>query len=338
MDNIGIIGEGKMGTNLLYYLLDMHFSLTWICSPEADLEKIRKHFRKRLERSLDAGLFDEERFQDILIRVRISSDLNDISTCDLIIETIIEELEAKKNLFRKLDSIANPGCIFTSNSSSIHPSKLIPSEERKKQFAGLHFFYPVALKDIAEIIVTEETSPETLEKIRAFLHSIRRKFLVLREKDSFILNRIFLDFQNEAFLMVQEKKATLHQVDRIVRDRFFPLGVFEFFDSVGLDVMLASVKNYAEQDADRERFLSLIRKLDELVSAGKLGMKTREGFYAEDQPRDPGNPESDDEIAGILRESYFASFRKFCSSSGIPPAEIKTAMDEYFGADTPALS
>jgi 3-hydroxyacyl-CoA dehydrogenase len=291
-----------------------------------------------LERSLDAGLFDETRFQDILERVRISNDLNDISSSNLIIETITEDLEAKKNLFLKLDSIADPGCIFTSNSSSINPSKLIPSEGRKERFAGLHFFYPVALKDIAEIIVTEETSKETLEKIKAFLHSIRRKFLVLKEKDSFILNRIFLGFQNEAFLMVHEKKATLHQIDRIVRDRFFPLGVFEFFDSVGLDVMLASVRNYAEQDDDKERFHPLIGKLDKLVSAGKLGLKTGVGFYTEDLPRDPGNQESDDEIAGILRESYLASFRKFCSSSGISPSEIKTAMDEYFGADTPALS
>jgi 3-hydroxybutyryl-CoA dehydrogenase len=338
MKHIGIIGEGKMGTNLLYYLLDMDFNLTWICSPEADTERLRRFFRKRLERSLEAGIFDDDRFHSILDRVRISKDLADISSCDPIIETISEDEEAKKNLFRQMDRIARPGCIFTSNSSSINPSKLVPSEERKATFAGLHFFYPIALKNITEINLTNDTSQETLAEIQLFLHAIRRRYLVLKERDRFILNRIFLGFQNDAFLLVKDKKATLQQIDRIVRDRFFPLGVFEFFDSVGLDVMLTSVKNYSADDPAPERFIALIRKLEALVSEGKLGLKTKKGFYTEDVPPDPGSSSHDDEIARQLAASYSSSFLQFCLSSGIPPAEIKTAMDEYFGSDTPDIS
>ncbi|TRZ71562.1 MAG: 3-hydroxyacyl-CoA dehydrogenase family protein [Bacteroidetes bacterium] len=337
LKNIGIIGEGKMGTNLFYYLLDMNFNLTWICSPEADLEKLRKNFSKRQGRSLEAGIIDEKRYHSILECVKISNYATDLASCEMIIEAISEELEAKQQLFRMLDKIAPPGCIFTSNSSSINPSALIPSENRKDKFVGLHFFYPIALKDIVEVIMTHETSKETLKQITFFLKSIRRRFLLLEEKDSFILNRIFLHFQNEAFILVNEKKASLQQIDRIVRDHFFPTGVFEFFDSVGLDVMLASVKNYSKDDPEEERYHPLIGKLQELVSKGKLGTKTKGGFYGEGISPDPGYPENDAEIIAKLQSSYEYAFRRFCLSSGIPAAELKTDMDEYFGVETPVV-
>ncbi|HZX61981.1 MAG TPA: 3-hydroxyacyl-CoA dehydrogenase family protein, partial [Bacteroidales bacterium] len=268
---------------------------------------------------------------------KISNNAADLASCELIVEAISEELEAKQQLFRMLDKIAPPGCIFTSNSSSINPSALIPSENRKDKFAGLHFFYPIALKDIVEVILTPETSQETLQQITSFLKSIRRRFLLLEEKDSFILNRIFLDFQNEAFLLVNEKKASLQQIDRIVRERFFPTGVFDFFDSVGLDVMLASVRNYSQDDPAAERYHPLIGQLQELVAAGRLGTKTKGGFYCEGISFDPGYPENDAEIIAKLQASYEYAFRRFCHSSGIPPAELKTAMDEYFGVETPVV-
>ncbi len=327
-----------MGTNLLYYLLDMDFNLTWICSPEADLEKLRRNFSKRLGRSLEAGIIDKNRFQIILERIKISNALEDVAFCELIIETITEDLKAKQELFRLLDMIALPRCIFTSNSSSINPSILVPSVNRKEKFAGLHFFYPIALKNIVEVILTQETSKETLAQITSFMESIRRKFLILEEKDSFILNRIFLHFQNEAFLFVNEKKASLQQIDRIVHERFFPTGVFEFFDSVGLDIMLASIQNYSKDDPDEERFHPLTAQLQELVSKGRLGAKTKSGFYGEGTSVDPGYPENDAEIIVKLQESYAHAFRWFCHSSGIPSAELKIAMDEYFGAETPVVS
>ena len=165
LKNIGVIGEGKMGTNLLYYLLDMDFNLTWVCSQDADLEKLRSTFNKRLNRGLEAGIYDMERVQSIRKRLTISNTLNDTANCELIIEAINEELQAKQNLFKILDAIVSHECILTSNSSSINPSLLIPSENRKEKFAGLHFFYPVALKNIVEVILVPGSSRETLKSL-----------------------------------------------------------------------------------------------------------------------------------------------------------------------------
>ena len=204
--------------------------------------------------------------------------------------------------------------------------------------AGLHFFYPVALKNIAEIIKMNETSAETIEKIKTFLKEIRRNFLLLDEPNSFILNRICLGFQNEAFLLVNEREATIPQIDRIVRTHFFPQGIFEFFDSVGLDVMLASIRNYAKADPEANRFQSLILQLEKLVSEGKLGNKTRAGFYTDEVTHDPGDTSRDADLILRLQESYASSFRKLSISSGISTADLKSAMDEYFGSDSPNVS
>lgn len=337
INNIGIIGEGKMGTNILYYLVDMDFNITWICSPEADLEKIQKHFDKRMSRALDAGILDEARHSKIMKNVRITHSIEAAASCELIIEAVSENGEVKRKVFAALDLIADPDCIFTSNSSSFNPSELIPSEKRKTKFTGLHFFYPVALKDIVEVIRTQDTSEETIQKIIRFLGLIRRKFILLEEKDSFILNRIFLQFQNEAFLLVKDNKASFEQIDRIVKEAFFPSGIFEFFDSVGLDVMLASVRNYSKGDPDEERYQPLILQLQELVSMGRLGMKTKKGFYGDDIAPDPGYPENEKEIIKMLHTSYISAFQRFSKSSGIQPAVLKSAMDEYFGADTPPV-
>ncbi|MCX6249014.1 MAG: 3-hydroxyacyl-CoA dehydrogenase family protein [Bacteroidetes bacterium] len=337
LKNIGIIGGGKMGTNLLYYLLDMDFDLTWILHPDANIEKTQKTFNRRLSRSLEAGILDENRFKSILNRINISNTLEVLASCELVIEAIDENVESKQKLFATLDKIAPTGCIFTSNSSSIKPSLLIPSENRKERFAGLHFFYPIALKDIVEIILPPTASKETLQQLISFLKVIGRHSLILQEKDSFILNRLILQFQNQAFLLVHEKKASLHQIDRIVREHFFPIGVFEFFDSVGLDVMLASIKNYTKNDPLEAHYLPLIVQLQELVSAGRLGTKSKGGFYGEGVPDDPGNPENEEEIIYKLKASWSEAFRHFLATSALPAAELKSAMDEYFGAETPKV-
>ena len=165
LKNIGIIGEGKMGTNLLYYLLDMDFTLTWICSQESDTEKLERTLNKRLTPTWKRGSLMRRGSTTSKKRSLFQTRPEDLADCDLIIEAINEELQAKQNLFQVLDSVVSPECILTSNSSSINPSDLVPSEKRKDKFAGLHFFYPVALKNIVEVIKTPDTSKETLKKL-----------------------------------------------------------------------------------------------------------------------------------------------------------------------------
>jgi 3-hydroxybutyryl-CoA dehydrogenase len=341
-NRIGIVGEGKMGTNLFYYLLDFGFKLVWICSAGADKEKIRNTFQKKIKRSSENGVITEQHFSFLRDNTVITSDLTDLSGCDLVIEAIPEDLEMKKKLFIEIDRIVLPGCILASNSSSISPSEMIPSESRQDKFAGIHFFYPIALKNIVEVIRTGHTSKKTLDFVKSFLKTIRRRYLLLKEKDSFILNKIFLDFQNEAFLIVRDGAMTYGQMDAIVREYFFPTGVFGFFDSVGLDTMLNAVRNYTRGYPHADYYQPLISKLENLVNEGRNGQRSGAGFYdyqgKEDIEQDSvlKDPAAASLVEGTvmrLNFAYRAAVKRYTIQAKCIPDEINTALMEYFGID-----
>jgi len=331
IQKVGIVGEGKMGSGLLYYLTGFDLYLTWSCSRAADIDKIRKQFGKRINRSMESGIIDENKHQ-ALLKTTITSELSDLIDCDLIIEAIPEDVKLKRSLFANLDLMVNLGCIFASNSSSIKPSLLSPSAQRQEKFAGLHFFYPVALKNIVEFTVTPETSPVTISAIESFLGDIQRFYLTLDEKNSFILNKIFLDFQLAAFQIVNQGLCSYRQMDELVKKDFFPFGVFDFMDSVGTDTMLASIQNYIADYPHKSWFEPLVLQLQEMVKHGKLGMKTGEGFYHyPSESISMGEFQDSASISEHLRQTWFSSVKRFTAQSHIPIGEINFAVKEYFG-------
>jgi 3-hydroxybutyryl-CoA dehydrogenase len=330
ISKVGIIGEGKMGTGIFNYLVDFDLDLVWVCSAEADADKISRQFGKKIKRALDAGIIDKERFE-YLQGTLISKDLNSVHDCDLIIEAIPELLALKKDMFVQLDKIVKPGAIFASNSSSINPSELFPASRRSGNFMGLHFFYPVPLKNIVEVTVTKDTTDLTLNAIESFLNHIGRRFITLDEKNSFMLNRIFLDFQNEAFLIVQSGRCNYLQMDQLVKNHLFPFGVFDFIDSVGLDTMLSSILNYTRDYPQKSCYSRLIETLSLLVSHGKLGLKTHEGFYKYPMEDIVVNPaETEGEIVDYLRQTWLSSAKRFTMLAHLPIDDANYAIKEYF--------
>ena len=175
---IGIIGAGKMGTNLFQYLLDFDFKIIWVYSKRSDPEKLIKSFQKKIKRLLDAGLLDETSFLQKQKNTLITNELEQVQKCDLIIETITENLDLKDNLFRQIDNLAGENCIFASNSSSFTPSELLPSASRKDKMIGLHFFFPVAMKNIMELIVPDLTSNDVVKRVNQFLGTIHMDPLI----------------------------------------------------------------------------------------------------------------------------------------------------------------
>jgi 3-hydroxybutyryl-CoA dehydrogenase len=282
---IGIVGEGKMGTNLFQYIAGFPFEMRWVGSSEANIEKISRGWSKKVLRGLNAGIItatDAERMN----RAVITNDLSVLRDCDLIIETISEHVIPKQELFMKLDSIAPSTCILATNSSSILPSVLIPSAGRKPNTIGLHFFYPVALKNIVEVVVHEGISETTVRTAKEFITEVGRNYLLQTEETAFLLNRVFLEFQLEAWRITEEGLMTPSQTDQLIRERFFPLGAFECFDAVGIDVMLPSIRNYTLPYSDKDRYLSLLTALERMQDAGKPGLKPGQGFLT----HDPGTP------------------------------------------------
>jgi 3-hydroxybutyryl-CoA dehydrogenase len=341
---VTVVGEGKMGTNLFSYLSDFPFYMRWICSRDADLQKLRNSWQKKNARARGLGIMGDEEFFRKSGAI-ISAEINDAADSDLVIETIPENLQLKKSLFKTFDEVLSPSCILASNSSSILPSYLVISERRKRTTIGLHFFYPAALKNLVELVVTPDTSAETLASVKQFLETSGRFYLFQPESDAFLINRIFLEFQVEAWRIVHEGLMTALQVDELIRERFFPIGAFECFDSVGIDIMLPSIENYIRPYASKERYAGLTGELRRMTSEGKLGVKSGIGFFSYDEQHIHPGPEPPDASSGEVPEmvtsrlltALKAAVRELSAPANLPAGSLAFALREYFGVGDPSI-
>jgi len=331
MTKVGIIGAGKMGSGIFYFLISHPFDLVWICSERTNLEKLLKQFSKRIRRALETGTIDRDRY-DNLLRTPVTADLRALQDCDLVIEAISEKQEDKQRLFGEIDGIVKQEAVFTSNSSSINPSALLPLQDSRRQVAGLHFFYPVQMADIVEITLPSSVTADSVKMLESFLQTIGRSYITLDEQNSFILNRIFLEVQNAAFRIVKDGSCTFEQMDQLVRSNLFPFGIFDFCDAVGLDTMMVSIRNYIREYPLKTPYEPFLSALEKLVAAGKLGVKTHEGFYKyplTDHAVEP--PEYSADIEEHLRHTWLSACERFTASLSVPQENMTHAIEEYFG-------
>jgi 3-hydroxyacyl-CoA dehydrogenase len=279
INHIGIIGGGKMGTGIFYFLSDFPYQITWIFRTQNGMKKAKESWVKKQLRAIKFEQTDEITYKDKLDRIQFANDLSRLINCDLIIECISEDFEAKSRLFGELDAITKPSAIFSSNTSSIPIGSMVPSDQRKDKFIGLHFFYPVRYKNLLEVNLLHETSVATMDSMFEFLNTIKKFYKVLHEKDHFLFNRLFLKLQAGVYTLYEEDKIPIETLDNLVKEKLFPVGVFEFFDLVGIDVMHTAVTNYSLTTPDQGDIKNLIMGLKRLRDTNHLGVKSGQGFY-----------------------------------------------------------
>ncbi|MEI8202155.1 MAG: 3-hydroxyacyl-CoA dehydrogenase family protein [Bacteroidota bacterium] len=335
INKIGIIGSGKMGTDLFYYLLPFPFELTWVCHISIDPNDLRRSLIKKFSRMLKYNLITAMDLDHKYKTTLISTDLNSLADCDLIIEAIWENESDKINLFEKLNQINNPHALIASNSSSILPSILSAHYSHPQNCVGLHFFYPIGMKSRVEIIRSEKTNDNTLAEIVNFCRQIQRKPILQDETNAFFLNKIALELQNEAFFVQQEHHLNYAVLDKLVSE-IFNIGIFDFFDSVGIDVMHASIQQYARQ-SKTEKYAPLLSLLQQYIEQGNLGQKTGEGFYQypiSDQHHDEmPDEELKEKIRKRLMNAYLNAARYYSDNNMIEQNELNEALKEYFGME-----
>jgi len=277
--NIGIIGCGKMGKDLFDFLCGFPFQITLVCKTDEATEQTKNIFGKKQKRALKYQLIDQDVFDFREQNTVITADLEQLKNCNLVLETISESIHKKKKLIQLLEPILSSDCILASNTSSILIDKLFTGIANKENCLGLHFFFPIAMKDIVEMNVTTNTSKKTVFFIRGFLKKLERTSIVLSTKEHFIINRIFLKMQAGCCQLLEEGKYSIQEIDELIKTNLFPVGVFEFFDHVGNDVMLQSVRNYVQYESNQAFYQPLIVLLEQKVREGKLGVKSNSGFY-----------------------------------------------------------
>jgi 3-hydroxybutyryl-CoA dehydrogenase len=334
---IGIAGSGRMGADILNFLSGLGLPLVWLCESATERDAQLALFRKKADRQVRAGAITGADRDRLIDTMKITCEVADLAPVDLVIEAIPEDAGAKRVLFNEMEKAVRPDAVIATNTSSIRPSLLLCPDMRRERYAGLHFFYPVKLKNIAEIIVTDHTNEMTLELLRGFLKRVGKFHIEMHERNGFMLNRVFLDLQAQAWRYCAEGVARMRCVDSIVRDDLFPSGVFAQFDAIGLDVVLPSVIRYNEYGEDAALCEPLVRELQRLVSLGRLGCKSGEGFYRYGDGKGADAASCDAavrrEISSVLRALYINAACRALETRICSREELEFALKEYTDAE-----
>ncbi len=337
INKIGIIGAGRMGTDIFNFLTAFDYELVLICIDDAESQTLQQSFEKRIRRQHKCGILNEQQLLAKQQSVVISHQINSLENCDLIIECIWEDIAKKKLMYQEIIPVIKSSCILASNSSSFLPSQLLPCATMIQRFVGLHFFYPVKLKNIVELITPGSISAETITALKDFCRKTEKKPLVQDEKNAFWLNKLFLEVQNEAFCIAAEGKMSYEEIDTIVSEQLFPEGIFRFFDQVGIDIMLQSIRNYTASNS--APYQLMIAKLESLQSKKHLGVKTRDGFYHYEEPRTGTDkrslPENQHitEVLARLKKAYTGKAQQLINEGACDKETLDYAAKEYMNTD-----
>ncbi len=334
---IGLVGGGLMGTDLFNLFSDFDFPLVWVVRNEKQCGEFSRRHARRCERLVGNRAADAAWMRGRVDSVLFSSSTDALEGCDIIFEAITEEVDAKRHLFNVIEQCAGDSTVLVSTTSSIRPSLLSQGLRRGERFAAIHFFYPVKMRNIAEIVFPEGSSEVTRNSIRSFLDAIGSRHIELPESESFLLNRVLLDYQATAYRVHLEKNIPLNVLDGIVKSVLHPSGVFEFFDAVGIDVARAAVSSYAECSSDPWYYAPLIGALGALVDGGRKGRKSGAGFY--DYPLRTGMTTGLDDgdryddlslllVAVFINSCFSAMEREFCADG-----DLDSAIRESMGID-----
>lgn len=283
-----VIGAGFMGSGIAQVSAAAGYGVVMQDINEEFLQKGVNIIQKNLTGNVTKGKLTEDDKAAILGRITTTTALTPAKDCDLVIEVIFENKQAKVELFKKLDEICPPHVIFASNTSSIPITDLAAATKRPEKFAGMHFFSPVPVMKLVEVIRGLKTSPETAQIIRDLAEKLGKKPVYVKDGPGFLVNRVNAALRCEVYKCLAEGVASIEDIDTAMKFGLnHPMGPFELNDFVGLEIGLAVLETMWDSYKDPKFAPSLILK--KMVASGDLGRKTGKGWYdyssGEKQPR-----------------------------------------------------
>jgi len=276
---IGVLGAGTMGSGIAQAAAEAGYDVIMRDIKDDFVQRGMSAINKNLGRAVDKGKKSKEEAEEIVGRIRGTTNLDDLSDADLIIEAVIENMELKKELYEELDRICKPEAVLASNTSGLSITEMASATKRPDKVVGMHFFNPVPVMKLVEVIMGAETSKEVFQLIMDISRKMGKEPIAVNEAPLFVVNRILVPMINEAAYVLMEGVANAEDIDKgMMLGASHPMGPLALADLVGLDVLLAVQDTlYKETGDSKYRACPLIRKM---VRAGHLGRKSGKGFYS----------------------------------------------------------
>jgi 3-hydroxybutyryl-CoA dehydrogenase len=278
LPTIGVVGAGTMGRGIAHTLLRYGYSVLLADSAPQFLAQAIKSISAGLARDVEKGRLTEEVRQQAESRIKTSAEINVMASASFVIEAVTERFDVKADVLQKLETYCPSDVIFATNTSSISVTRLAAITDRPERFVGLHFFNPVPVMKLVEVVLGSETSPQTVEKASQLASSLGKTPIRVNDYPGFVSNRLLIPMINEAAYAVMESVAEPRAVDDVMKlGMNHPMGPLELADLIGLDVCLDIMKVLCNGFHDSKYRPCPL--LERMVYAGRLGRKSGRGFY-----------------------------------------------------------
>ena len=278
ISTIGVLGAGTMGHGIAQVAAAAGYNVVMRDIDEEAVARGLESIKRNLEKGIQRAKVTTEDRDQTLARIRATTALTDLSEADLIIEAAPENIDLKRTLLREVEAIVQHYCVFATNTSSLSITEIAASSSRPEQVVGMHFFNPVHIMRLVEIVVGEKTAASIVEVVRAVAQRMKKDPIIVRDVPGFASSRLGVTLGLEAMRMVEQGVASARDIDTAMELGYnHPMGPLRLTDLVGLDVRL-SIAEYLHGKLGTETFRppEILRRM---VREGKLGKKSGEGFY-----------------------------------------------------------
>ncbi len=276
--SVGIIGSGIMGSGIAEVAAKAGIEVVLRSRKQESADAMLAGLEKSLDRQVAKGRLDQPERDAVVARVTATSSLADLAECDLVLESVVEDLAVKKDLFNELDRVCKDGAILATNTSTLPVVEMAMETARPDRVVGVHFFNPAPAMSLVEVVRPLTASDETVAEVRAFAEACGKKPVEVQDRAGFIVNALLFPYLNNAVRMLENGTASAEDIDAAMQGGCnFPMGPLALLDLVGLDTSVAILD--ALYDEFRDPNNATVPLLRRMVSAGQLGRKSGAGFY-----------------------------------------------------------